>query len=369
MALGEPLPKQIFGHPWLLAGVDKMSKSRGNVMYADDLAARFGVDAIRYYLLKEMPYAQDGSISYETIIARYNSDLANTLGNLVNRTVAMSQKYFDGKISEGKCENEFDEGLISCAKETVLAYEKHMNEFKVSDAIEDVMTLARRSNKYIDETTPWSLAKDETKKERLGAVLYNLIESIRYIAVMLTPIMPATASGIFTQIGASKTDWESLKAFGATEAGTFVGTATPLFSRIDEKKMLEEIEEEEAKKAEEKKKTEEKLPEQKYISIDDFAKLEIKIGVVTASEKVKGADKLLVSKIKIGNEMRQIVSGIAKYYAPEDFVGKKVAVITNLKPVKLRGVLSEGMILAASDENGLGVLVPDGEISDGADVR
>ena len=253
MALGEPLPKQVFGHPWLLAGMDKMSKSRGNVMYADDLVRLFGVDAIRYYLLKEMPYAQDGTISYETIIARYNSDLANTLGNLVNRTVSMSQKYFGGEILEGGNENEFDDGLIQCAKDTVCAFEKNMNEFKIADAIENVMNLARRSNKYIDETTPWALAKDETMSKRLGTVLYNLIESIRFIAVMLTPIMPTTASSIFAQIGAEKTDWESLADFGATRAGTSVGKATPLFNRIDEAEKLKEIEAEIAAKAEPKK--------------------------------------------------------------------------------------------------------------------
>ena len=368
MALGEPLPKQIFGHPWLLAGMDKMSKSRGNVMYADDLARQFGVDAIRYYPLKEMPYAQDGTISYETIIARYNSDLANTLGNLVNRTVSMSQKYFGGKILEGKCENEFDEGLIACSKETVSSFEKNMNEFKISDAIEDVMNLARRSNKYIDETTPWTLAKDESQKERLGAVLYNLIESIRYIAVMLMPIMPTTASSIFSQIGATKCDWESLAEFGKTEAGTSVGTPSPLFSRIDEAEKLAEIEAEiEKNKAPEPKK--EEVKEDNYISIDDFAKIEMKIGEVIECKKHEDADKLLVSQIKIGDEVRQIVSGIAKYYSPEEFVGKKVAVVTNLKPVKLRGVLSEGMILAASSEDTLGVLTPDGDIKSGADIK
>ncbi len=370
MALGEPLPKQIFGHPWLLAGMDKMSKSRGNVMYADDLVRLFGVDAIRYYLLKEMPYAQDGTISYETIIARYNSDLANTLGNLVNRTVSMSQKYFGGKILEGANDNEFDEGLISCAKDTVLSYKKNMNEFKIADAIEDVVNLARRSNKYIDETTPWVLAKDESQSSRLGAVLYNLIESIRYIAVMLTPIMPTTASMIFSQIGAEKTDWESLASFGATMAGTSVGTAAPLFNRIDEAEKLKEIEAEIAAKAAPKEDDKKEEPkEDNLISIDEFAKVEIKIGKVIECKKHEDADKLLVSKIKIGDEVRQIVSGIAKHYAPEDFVGKNVAVVTNLKPVKLRGVLSEGMILAASDKNALGVLIPDKEIADGSEVK
>ncbi len=366
MALGEPLPKQIFGHPWLLAGADKISKSRGNAIYADDLVKLFGVDAIRYYLLCEMPYAQDGTISYENIISRYNADLANTLGNLVNRTVAMQQKYFDGVIQK-PCDAEMDADLKECALKAAKACKEKMDAFKTAEALSEVMNLARRSNKYIDETMPWALAKDESQKERLGGVLYNLLESIRFLGVLLTPFMPQTSESIFAQIGAKECSLESLDAFGKTEAGTSVGQATPLFARLDEKKMLEEIEKSQPKPAKEEKKVEEveKLPE---ISIEDFAKLELKVGLVVESQRVEGADKLLVSKIKIGNEVRQIVSGIAKAYPPEEFVGKKVVVITNLKPVKLRGVLSEGMILAASDKKNLSVLTVDQDMPDGTKI-
>lgn len=367
MALGEPLPKQIFGHPWLLSGTDKISKSRGNAIYADDLVNLFGVDAVRYYLLCEMPYAQDGTISYENIIARYNADLANTLGNLVNRTVAMQKKYFDGVV-QAPASGEFDDELIKTAEETVRLVAEKMDGFRTADALSDIMNLARRSNKYIDETMPWSLAKDESQKARLGGVLYNLLESIRYIAVLLAPFMPKTAESIFAQIGAKNTEWDSLDSFGKIKAGDTVGEAAPLFARLDEKKMLEEIEKmQPAPKKEEKKEEpkEEKLPE---ISIEDFAKLELKVGLVLESERVEGADKLLVSKIKVGDEVRQIVSGIAKFYPPEEFVGKKVIVVTNLKPVKLRGVLSEGMVLAASDKKGLSVLGLDKDMPDGTVV-
>ncbi len=366
MALDLPLPKQVFGHPWLLSGNDKMSKSKGNVMFADDLAELFGVDAIRYYLLKEMPYAQDGSITYENIIARFNSDLANTLGNLVNRTVAMVNKYFDGVIpvpSHGDFDDELIETALSAAK-TVTA---KMNEYKTADALEEIMNLARRSNKYIDETMPWALAKDEAQKERLGGVMYNLIESIRFIGVLLAPFMPKTAESIFSQINASEISWESLDAFGKTVSGTKVGEGKALFNRIDEAKKMKEIEsfiDEQMKKNAPKEESKEK-EEPSYISIDDFAKVELKVGLVLESNRVEGADKLLVSKIKIGDEVRQIVSGIANFYSPEEFVGKKVAVVTNLKPVILRGVLSEGMILAAGDKKSLALLSPDSDIADG----
>ncbi len=366
MALGEPLPKQIFGHPWLLSGMDKISKSRGNAIYADDLVKLFGVDAVRYYLLCEMPYAQDGTISYENIINRFNADLANTLGNLVNRTVAMMQKYFGGVI-QAPVSGEFDNELIDCAVKTAKLVAEKMDSYKTAEALAEIMNLARRSNKYIDETMPWALAKDESQKARLGGVLYNLIESIRYIAVLLAPFMPETSENIFKQIGAKATVWDSLAEFGKTEAGTSVGTAEPLFVRLDEQKMLAEIEKSQPKKEEKKpEKKEEKLPE---ISIEDFAKLELKVGQVVASERVEGADKLLVSQIKIGDETRQVVSGIAKFYPPEEFVGKKVIVVTNLKPVKLRGVLSEGMILAASDGKDLSLLTLDKDMPDGTGVR
>ena len=371
MALGIPLPKQVFGHPWLLFGNDKMSKSKGNVMYADDLVELFGVDAIRYYLLKEMPYAQDGSITYENIIARFNGDLANTLGNLVNRTVAMVHKYFGGVVPNPS-HGEFDDELKQTALEAAKAVTEKMNEFKTADALEEIISLARRSNKYIDETMPWALAKDESKKERLGGVLYNLLESIRFIGVLLTPFMPTTADSIFGQICAETTGWDSLSAFGATVAGKTIGQGKPLFNRIDEAKKLKEIEASLAKQTapEPEKKQEPEKGERSYISIDDFAKLELKVGLVLESKRVEGADKLLVSKIKVGGEVRQIVSGIAKFRTPEEFVGKKVAVVMNLKPVKFRGVLSEGMILAAGGRNGepFALLTPDMDIDDGTEI-
>ena len=362
MALDLPLPKQVFGHPWLLSGNDKMSKSKGNVMYADNLADLFGVEAIRYYLLKEMPYAQDGTITYENIISRYNADLANTIGNLVNRTVSMVTKYFDGVI-QAEYAGDFDDELKATAIDAAKKVTAKMNEYKTSDALEEIMILARRSNKYIDETMPWALAKDEAQKARLGGVLYNLVESIRFIAVLLQPFMPETAKSIFSQINAVDTAWDSLDVFGKTKVGEKVGTATPLFQRLDEAKKMEEIEASLAKPEVK----EEKEPEN-LISIEDFAKVEIKVGKVLESNYVEGADKLLVSKIKVGDEVKQIVSGIAKFYPPEEFVGKNVAVVTNLKPVKLRGVLSEGMILAASDKKNLSLLTLDKEIADGTSI-
>ena len=366
MALGEPLPKQIFGHPWLLSGGDKMSKSKGNVLYADDLVKHFGVDAIRYYLLREMPFAQDGTITLETIIARYNADLANTLGNLVNRTVAMVNKYFGGSIVNPNAEGEFDEELKAFALDTVKEVNAKMDELKVADSIEAVMNLARRSNKYIDETMPWALAKDEAQQDRLKTVLCNLIESIRYIGVLIAPFMPETGAAILSEIKAVNTDFNSLDTFGAENVE--VGEAVPLFARLDEQKKLKEVEDDlftapqpEAAEEEE----EEKKPE---ISIDDFAKMELKVGLVLESKPVEGAKKLLVSQIKIGKEVRQIVSGIAQYYKPEELVGKKVVVVTNLKPVKLRGVLSEGMVLCASKGDKLCIVTPDSEMEDGSEV-
>jgi methionyl-tRNA synthetase len=366
MALGEPLPKQIFGHPWLLSGGDKMSKSKGNVLYADDLVKHFGVDAIRYYLLREMPFAQDGTITLETIIARYNADLANTLGNLVNRTVAMVNKYFGGTIANPNAEGEFDGELKAFALDTVKEVSAKMDELKVADSIEAVMNLARRSNKYIDETMPWALAKDEAQQDRLKTVLCNLIEAIRYIGVLIAPFMPETGAAILSEIKAANTDFGSLDTFGA--ANVEVGEAVPLFARLDEAKKLKEVEDDlftapapEPEPEEE----EEKKPE---ISIDDFAKMELKVGLVLESKPVEGAKKLLVSQIKIGKEVRQIVSGIAQYYKPEELVGKKVVVVTNLKPVKLRGVLSEGMVLCASKGDKLCIVTPASEMEDGAEV-
>ncbi len=366
MALGQPLPKQIFGHPWLLFGEDKMSKSRGNVIYADHLADKFGTDAVRYYVLREMPFAQDGTITYENIIARYNADLANTLGNLVNRTVAMAQKYFGGKVACTGASDPLDgEVMAQCAaaRDELVA---KMNELRAADALESLMALARRCNKYIDETAPWALAKEESKLPRLQTVLYTLLEAIRFIGILCAPFMPETSEKILAQIGAEETGFESLSAF-RLDAQVQAGTPEPLFARIDEKKLLSELAA--AAPAPEAKK-EEKGPETKpEITIDDFGKIELKVGKVLECKPVEGADKLLVSQIQIGGEVRQIVSGIAKYYTPDEMVGKKVVVVTNLKPVKLRGVLSQGMVLCASEGGKLSLVSPDDAIPDGAEVR
>ena len=373
MALGEPLPKQIFGHPWLLFGNDKMSKSKGNVIYADDLVKHFGVDAVRYYLLREMPFAQDGNITHETVIGRFNADLANTLGNLVNRTVAMSKKYFDGVVENTNVTEDVDAELKTACLNTKAEVISFMDELRVADALKSIITLAARCNKYIDETMPWALAKDEAKQDRLKTVLYNLIEGIRYIAVLLKPFMPDTAKAIFEQTNAKETTFSSLDEFGKTVSGVSVNEPSPLFVRIDEAKKLEEIakeHEEAAKKAEPKKEEKEEEETVSEITIDDFAKVELKVGKVIESKRVEGADKLLVSQIQIGDEVRQIVSGIAKHYSPEEMVGKSVVVVTNLKPVKLRGVLSQGMILAASDDKGtLSLITPDKDLDAGAEVR
>lgn len=361
MALGEPLPKQVFGHPWLLFGTDKMSKSRGNVIYADDLVKLFGVDAVRYYLLSEMPYASDGSITYETIIERYNSDLANSLGNLVNRTIAMSNKYFDGVIMKPTEKGEFDDELKSLAVETVGKVEELLKEYRMSDAISAIMNLVKRSNKYIDETTPWVLAKDEEKSARLGTVLYNLLESIRYIAILISPYMPETSEKIFEQLNSKVKDYDSLSTFGSLETGIKVGTATPLFNRIDSEKLLAEIEEN-IKKSQEQEQPIEEIQGIAQIGIDDFAKVEMTIAEVKECEKVKRSKKLLKFTLDDGSEKpRTVVSGIAKWYKPEDLVGHKIIVVSNLKPAKLCGVESNGMILSAesSDDDVQLVMVDD----------
>ncbi len=349
MALGEPLPKQVFGHPWLLFGADKMSKSRGNVIYADDLVELFGVDAVRYYLLSEMPYTSDGSITYETIIERYNSDLANTLGNLVNRTVAMTNKYFGGEIMPGDITEDIDNELKSLAVDTVAKVDKLFGEFRVSDTLEAIFSLAKRCNKYIDETMPWALAKDEEKKARLGTVLYNLLEGIRFTAVLLSPFMPETSQKIFEQLNTDVTSYESLENFGGLKVGTKVGTATPLFGRIDANEMFEKIEAK--RKAQEEAEKKEEKPEiagLAQIGIEDFAKVELRVAQIKDCEPVKRAKKLLKLTLDDGTDTpRTVASGIAKWYKPEDLIGKKVILVANLKPAVLCGVESCGMILAA----------------------
>mgnify|MGYP001151001142 CR=1 FL=1 len=367
MALDIPLPKQVFGHPWLLVGDDKMSKSKGNVIYADELADLFGVDAVRYYLLREMPYAHDGVITYEGFIERFNSDLANTIGNLVNRTIAMIDKYFDGMIQPPNSGTEFDDELRSKAISTAQEVEKLMEQYKTSDALGRIMSLARRSNKYIDETMPWVLAKDENKKEELGTVLYNLLESIRFIAVMLTPFIPSTAKNIFNQINCDVKEWDSLSTFGKTIPCKKVGEGKPLFNRIDSKKMLGQIEEMNSAKV---KKVDPTDKEDDVIGIDDFAKVDYRVAKIIECQPVKKSDRLLKLQLNDGHGTRQVVSGIAQWYSPDDLIGKKIILVANLAPVKLRGEMSNGMILAADNEDGsVAVIFVDDDLKEGSKIR
>ena len=354
MALGQPLPEQVYGHPWLLFGEDKMSKSKGNVIYADELVARFGVDAVRYYLLSEMPHAQDGSISYDTMIERYNSDLANTIGNLVNRTVAMANKYFDGVLACNTACEELDDSFKADILSALPKMEKAFDEFRISDALDAVLTIAKRSNKYIDETAPWALAKEEDKKDRLSTVLYNLIESIRIIAVELSAFMPETSKAILAQINTDIDTFESIKSFGAIPAGHKVGTATPLFARIDVEKITAEIQAEMAEKAKaaqadaKKAKNAKEIEGVAKIGIDDFAKVDLRVAQIKDCVPVKRAKKLLQLTLDDGTENpRTVASGIALYYKPEELIGRKVIIVSNLKPAVLCGVESCGMILAA----------------------
>ncbi len=371
MALGEPLPKQVYGHPWLLFGEDKMSKSRGNVIYADDLIKVFGVDAVRYYLLAEMPHAQDGSITYETLIERYNTDLANTIGNLVNRTVAMQQKYFDGVVQAPEEPGEFDDDVRALALDTVKQVDRCFNEYKIADSTACVLALARRLNKYIDETMPWALAKDETKRARLGTVLYNLLEGIRFLGVLLSPYMPDTADAIFAQLGTDVRGYDSLKTFGGLQAGTKVGTPTPLFSRIDGEKLIAELLEQQKKEQEAEKKAAEAAAGLAPIHIDDFMKTELRVAEIIACEPVKRSKKLLKLTLDDGSgQERTVASGIAPWYKPEGLIGKKVVLVANLKPAKLCGVESCGMILAADcAEDNVQVVFVDKSMPNGARIR
>ena len=354
MALDLPLPKKVFGHPWFNFGNDKMSKSKGNVVYADELAGHFGVDAVRYYALAEMPYNSDGSVTYENVIARYNNDLANNLGNLVSRTHAMTKKYFDGIVPTPVVTDPLDDDLKATVKSAIARSVELMDAYHVADSLDEIFLMLRRANKYIDETMPWALAKSEEDKPRLATVIYNLLETIRVGAVLLTPYIPATAKNIFDQLGAEKRDFASITEFGGLEAGKPLGEAFTLFKRIDEKKFLEEMEEK--KKAAEKAQAEAMAaavePEHEAeIGIDAFAAVELRVAEILECEPVPKAKKLLKLQVDLGYEKRQVVSGIAKFYTPDQLVGKKVCLVTNLKPAKLCGVDSYGMILASGEED------------------
>lgn len=365
MALNIELPKQILGHPWLLFGQEKMSKSKGNVLYADDLVGFFGTDGVRYYLLSEIPYANDGNITYETFIARYNTDLANTLGNLVNRTVSMVHKYFDGFIPEKKENNSLAQDLTATVLTQKECYMNHMNDYKLADACENIMVIARRSNKYIDETMPWLLAKEEDKKQELANVLYNLVESIRFIAVMLAPILPETSEIIFGQLGVTQKDFTSLDAFGAIKHHTKVGTPTPIFTRIEEDKFFENL-------STSGQKNEPQLLDNliSLIDIEDFSKVELIVAQIIDCEPIAKSNKLLQLQVDDGKKIRQVVSGIATWYDKEKLMGKKIILVSNLKPAKLRGVLSQGMILAADvSETKVEVIFVDDTLPSGSKIR
>ena len=373
MSLDLPLPKQVFGHPWLLQGNGKMSKSKGNVIYADELVDFFGVDAVRYFVLHEMPFDNDGVITWELMVERLNSELANTLGNLVNRTISMSNKYFGGVVENKGVAEPVDEDLKSFILSIPGKVDAKMEKLRVADAITEVFTLFKRCNKYIDETMPWALAKDETKQDRLATVLYNLVEGICMGATLLQSFMPDTAARILAQLNAKERTLEDLKTFGLYPSGNKV-TEKPeiLFARLDLKDVMAKVEVLHPSKPEEPAKEEEKgidLEAKPEITFDDFSKLQFQVGEIIACEAVKKSKKLLCSQVKIGSQVRQIVSGIKAHYTPEQMVGKKVMVVTNLKPAKLAGILSEGMILCAEDEEGkLSLMVPEREMPAGAEI-
>ena len=372
MALDLPLPKQVFGHPWLLQGDGKMSKSKGNVLYADELADFFGVDAVRYFVLHEMPFENDGVITWELMVERLNSELANTLGNLVNRTISMSNKYFGGTVTQTGAAEEVDEDLKKTVLNTLTKVTDKMDQLRVADALTEIFALFKRCNKYIDETMPWALAKDETKKDRLSEVLYNLVESISYGATLLESFMPSTSRRILEQLNAEPRTIEQMNHFGLYRSGAKV-TDKPeiLFARMDIKEVLEKVE---ARKAAEEAAKAPKEPAidiepKENISYDDFAKLQFQVGEIISCEAVPKADKLLCSQVKVGSQVRQIVSGIRNTYSPEEMVGKKVMVLVNLEPRKIRGLVSEGMLLCAEDENGnLSLVTPEKEMPAGAEI-
>jgi len=382
MALDIPLPKQVFGHPWLLQGEGKMSKSKGNVLYADELVDMFGVDAVRYFVLHEMPFENDGVITWELMVERMNSELANTLGNLVNRTIAMSNKYFDGVVYNRDVKEAVDDELIALVVATKDKVIKKMESLKVADSISEIFNLFKRCNKYIDETMPWILAKDEAKKERLETVLYNLIESICIGANLLESFMPETAERILTSLNGKKRGMEELSSYGLYESGTTV-TKTPeiLFARLDIEEILKKVEEIKLQNSitngdktvsEIEEKVDEKvidIENKEEITYDDFMKLQFQVGEIIACEEVPKSKKLLCSKVKVGSSVKQIVSGIKAHYTPEEMVGKKVMVLVNLKPAKLAGVVSEGMLLCAEDENGvLALVTPEKAMPAGAEI-
>ena len=377
MALGEPLPKQIFGHPWLLQGDGKMSKSKGNVLYADDLVDFFGVDAVRYFVLHEMPFENDGVISWELMVERLNSDLANTLGNLVNRTISMSNKYFDGIVADKGVADVMDEDLKAVAVGTYAKVCRKMEELRVADAMTEIFTLFKRCNKYIDETEPWVLAKDEAKKDRLSTVLYHLVEGIMIGASLLEPFMPGTAAKIAAQLNTELRSFEELEHFGGYPSGTKVTDAPEiLFARLDVKEVVEKAEAMFASRqaAAEDTAAQEAEPvidieAKEEIAYDDFMKMQFQVGEIIACEAVPKSKKLLCSQVRIGSQTKQIVSGIKQHYSPEEMVGKKVMVLVNLKPAKLAGVLSEGMLLCAEDQDGnLALMVPEKTMPAGAEI-
>ena len=381
MSLDLPLPKQVFGHPWLLQGDGKMSKSKGNVIYADELVDFFGVDAVRYFVLHEMPFENDGVITWELMVERLNSDLANTLGNLVNRTISMSNKYFNGVVENKNVTEPVDEDLKSFILQVPKNVSAKMDKLRVADAITEVFSLFKRCNKYIDETMPWALAKDETKQDRLATVLYNLVEGICIGASLLKSFMPRTTERILVQLNANERTLEEMEQFGLYPSGNRV-TDKPeiLFARLDLKEVLEKVEKLHPKKEEPKEEPKEEVEEEKTenvinieakpeITFDDFEKLQFQVGEIIACEEVKKSRKLLCSQVKIGSQVRQIVSGIKAHYSAEEMVGKKVMVVTNLKPAKLAGILSEGMILCAEDADGnLSLMVPEKEMPAGAEI-